>query len=151
MPNPYETKRYVDEYLLFHYGRPNDFCPFSFISPNLLRFHERIRKECLLPISAQGKRRALDIGCGVGRLSFELTRAADEVLGIDNSGAFIRSAQNLSRKRRVCICVHESGLNFAKKTIVLPKTFRAAKVRFEVGDAMNLHSWHRHRPYRIIA
>ena len=66
--NPYETDRYLHEYLLFHYGKPKDLFPFDLISPELLRFHERIREECLLPIANSGHARALDIGCAVGRV-----------------------------------------------------------------------------------
>lgn len=33
--------------------------------------------------------RALDIGCAVGRSSFELARSFDEVVGIDFSNAFV--------------------------------------------------------------
>ena len=33
--------------------------------------------------------RALDIGCAVGRSSFELARRVDEVVGIDYSQAFV--------------------------------------------------------------
>jgi putative 4-mercaptohistidine N1-methyltranferase len=41
------------------------------------------------------KRRALDVGCTVGRSSFELAREFDEVVGIDPSACFIREAQRL--------------------------------------------------------
>ena len=33
--------------------------------------------------------RALDVGCAVGRSSFELARSFDEVVGIDFSSAFV--------------------------------------------------------------
>ena len=39
--------------------------------------------------------RALDIGCAVGRSTFELATCFDEVLGIDFSEAFIRRANDL--------------------------------------------------------
>jgi SAM-dependent methyltransferase len=149
--NPYETQRYVEEYLLFHYGTPQDFCPFPFVSRDLMRFHERIRKECILPLPSNKRIRALDIGCGTGRLSFELAQLASEVIGIDNSQAFITAAKAIARKRSVSIRVHESGSEFSKKTIVLPKRFRAAPVQFEVGDAINLQPLRRRGPYGIIA
>ena len=56
--NAYETRRYLNEYLLFHYGRPRDICPFGFIQGKLLSFHERLRKECLLPLRARNLRGA---------------------------------------------------------------------------------------------
>jgi len=155
MANPYETRRYVDEYLLFHYGEPDDICPFPFVSPDLLRFHERIRQECLLPVRRVPRSnsiRALDIGCGVGRLTFELGVVADGVIGIDNSSAFVNAAQHFAKKRRLSVHAHESGSDFAKKNIVLPKRLRTAKVRFALGDAMTVQdSWQKHGPYRIAA
>ena len=39
--------------------------------------------------------RALDIGCAVGRSTFELAREFDEVVGIDYSSAFIAKCQQL--------------------------------------------------------
>lgn len=39
--------------------------------------------------------RALDIGCAVGRSSFELAKSFDEVIGIDFSEAFILRCQEL--------------------------------------------------------
>ena len=40
------------------------------------------------------KRRALDIGCAIGRSTFELARGFDEVIGVDFSARFIQEAQN---------------------------------------------------------
>ena len=39
--------------------------------------------------------RALDIGCAVGRSTFELAREFDEVVGMDFSSAFIAKCQQL--------------------------------------------------------
>jgi 5-histidylcysteine sulfoxide synthase/putative 4-mercaptohistidine N1-methyltranferase len=41
------------------------------------------------------KRRALDIGCAIGRSTFELARGFDEVTGVDFSARFIQEAQHL--------------------------------------------------------
>ena len=41
------------------------------------------------------KRKAFDIGCAIGRSSFELARGFDEVIGVDFSARFIQEAQNL--------------------------------------------------------
>jgi SAM-dependent methyltransferase len=148
--NPYETDRYLHEYLLFHYGKPKDLFPFQLIPPELLRFHERIREESLLPIANSGHTRALDIGCAVGRFSLELSRLTDEVIGIDNSEAFIRAARNIARRKAIDIQIHESGFDFSSRRVALPKGARPAKVRFQVGDAQNLGAIARH-PFDIVA
>ena len=41
------------------------------------------------------RRKAFDIGCAVGRSSFELARGFDEVIGVDFSARFIQEAQKL--------------------------------------------------------
>ncbi len=41
------------------------------------------------------RRRALDIGCAIGRSTFELARGFDEVIGVDFSARFIQEAQKL--------------------------------------------------------
>ena len=41
------------------------------------------------------KRKAFDIGCAIGRSSFELARGFDEVTGVDFSARFIQEAQGL--------------------------------------------------------
>jgi 2-polyprenyl-3-methyl-5-hydroxy-6-metoxy-1,4-benzoquinol methylase len=45
--------------------------------------------------------RALDIGCAVGRTSFELSKAFDAVIGIDYSHSFIGAAQQLAKGQRL--------------------------------------------------
>ena len=153
MANPYETRRYLDEYLLFHYAKQRDLCPFPFISRDLLRFHERIREECLLPPSRapQGRTSALDVGCAVGRFTFELSRVADDVLGIDNSRSFINAAREMARRRRADIRMLESGKTFLKRRVALPRNVRAEKVGFDVGDAMDLSRFTAAGPYDIVA
>jgi SAM-dependent methyltransferase len=136
--NPYETQRYLHEYLLFHYGQTKDLCPFGFVSQDLLRFHERIRKECLLPVPNTSHTRALDIGCAVGRFTFELSRVADEVIGIDSSKQFVLAARNIAKRRAIEVQIHESGLEFSTRRVALPKGVRPARVHFQVGDAKNL-------------
>jgi SAM-dependent methyltransferase len=152
--NPYETEQYLSEYLLFHYGRPSQLCPFGFVPKEALRFHERIREECLLrvrPSKADRRQRrnvrlpsrsiptrALDLGCGVGRFTFELGLVVNEVLGLDNSKRFITAARRMAARRALTARVRESGAQFRKTKLVLPKRLRTAAVRFAVSDAMNL-------------
>ena len=42
--------------------------------------------------------RALDIGCAVGRHSFELTKKFDEVVGIDYSQSFVNTCNFLKEE-----------------------------------------------------
>jgi SAM-dependent methyltransferase len=136
--NPYETARYLHEYLLLHYGASKAICPFSFIPRELLRFHERLREECLLPVRSHDQSRALDLGCAVGRFTFELGRVVDRVLGVDNSKCFIRAARRMMKSHRCAVQVSESGAHFTARKLVLPKPLRQGNVEFQVGDALDL-------------
>lgn len=140
--NPYESLRYVTEYLLFHYGQPNDQCPWRWVPREMLRFHARLRTECLRPIGrspgTSGETKGLDLGCGVGRFTFELGRIVDHCLGIDNSSPFVRAARNMAKKRQVTIEAREFGRKFTTLHLRLPAGLRRSKVQFQVGDAMAL-------------
>lgn len=136
--DPYETERYLQEYLLLHYGQPRGVCPFRFVSPHLLRFHERLREECLLPVRGRGRTRGLDLGCAVGRFTFELGRVVDHVLGVDNSRPFIRAARRMAKDHALKVRVHESGAQFTTRRLVLPPALRRCDVEFRVGDAQDL-------------
>ncbi len=136
--NPYETARYLREYLLFHYGRPGELCPFPFIPREVLRYHERLREEYLLQVRARGETRGLDLGCAVGRFTFELGRVVDHALGVDNSKAFIQAARRMARRQSLTVRVQESGAQFSTRRLVLPGALRRCRVQFEVGDALDL-------------
>ena len=149
--NPYESEQYLSEYLLFHYGRPHELCPLRFVPKETLRFHERIRKECLLPVrhlkpqpigaqpsSGPAITRGLDLGCGVGRFAFELGLVVDEVLGVDNSKRFIAAGRRMAKRHTLTAHVRESGAQFKKTEFTLPKGLQRTSVRFQVGDAMEL-------------
>lgn len=48
------------------------------------------------PAFAGAKLRALDVGCAVGRSSFEMARACHEVVGVDFSQKFVDAAVALA-------------------------------------------------------
>ena len=148
--NLYETERYLHEYLLFHYGQPQDLCRFDFVPQEFLRFHERLREECLLPIPRSGHIRALDIGCAVGRFTFELSRIAGEVIGIDNSKRFILTARDIAKRKAMKASIHESGEEFSSRQLALPKGVNPSRVRFKVGDAQRLEPIAK-QPFHIVA
>lgn len=138
--NTYESKRYLDEYLLFHYGKPSQLCPWPGVAREALDFHARLVREVLLPLSKRKISSALDIGCGTGRLTFELTRVADKVLGIDNSRSFIRAAAQMARKRKMTIAVKVSGDETESHEVALPPGANPAAANFAVADAHALAS-----------
>jgi 2-polyprenyl-3-methyl-5-hydroxy-6-metoxy-1,4-benzoquinol methylase len=148
--NPYETDRYLNEYLLFHYGQPKDLCPFQVVSREALRFHARIREECLLRIGFTGHTRGLDVGCGVGRFAFELGQVVEQVLGIDNSRRFITAARRMASHKAMSVQIKESGAQFTMRRVVLPKALQRGHVEFRVGDVHSLSAL-RAQPFHVVA
>lgn len=136
-PNIYETQRLLAEYLLFHYGAPRDTTDWPWIPEEALGFAQRT-VTALLPTSPATFQRALDLGCAVGRSSFELSGCCAEVLGIDFSRLFVETAQRLHRGEVISYQRHEEGRMVSNRTAAAPPAARRENLRFECGDAMNL-------------
>ena len=54
--------------------------------------------------------RALDVGCAVGRSSFELTKAFDEVIGVDYSKQFVAACDELKGAGHMVYSMTTEGL-----------------------------------------
>ncbi|MEM9479646.1 MAG: putative 4-mercaptohistidine N1-methyltransferase [Verrucomicrobiota bacterium] len=136
MSNPYEQRKLVDEYLLFHYGDPSLVLPYEFGPLEALNFAVRTVSETLDPSSPRS--RALDVGCSVGRSSFELSRFCNEVTGIDFSQAFIDAANEIRTNGTMDYEVLIEAHTTTAATACAPSGTRSDHVHFETGDAMAL-------------
>ena len=138
--NPYESDRLLGEYLLFHYGRPEEVLPYSFGPVGGLDFAVRAVTECIAPARLPESARALDLGCAVGRSSFELARVCGEVVGIDYSRRFIAAANDLRTQGALPYARIEEGVLTIPCEARVPADIDRSRVRFEAGDACNLRS-----------
>ena len=138
MNNPYETDKLLSEYLLFHYGAPGEILPYDFGPRDALEFPARCARLCLGNASLLPDARALDIGCAVGRASFELARQCGEVVGIDFSQRFIDAANILKLHGELEYSRLEEGARRTSCSAKVPEGADPGRVRFETGDAMNL-------------
>ncbi len=136
--NIYETDRLLAEYLLFHYGDPAEILPFDFGPRDALDFAVRSVSECLAPVPANA--RALDLGCAVGRASFELARHCSTVIGIDFSQRFIDAATRLRDHGQLSYERLEEGELTTPLVAQVPSEIDRRRVTFEVGDAMHLRA-----------
>jgi putative 4-mercaptohistidine N1-methyltranferase len=134
----YESDAALAQYLLFHYGTPEQICPLLPEARAACGFPVRCVSESLRHIVRPGRRRALDLGCAVGRSSFELGRHFDEVVGIDFSERFIGAAQQIGTERAVTIRAQREGLLTEDIRLELPAGPGAGQVHFEQGDACEL-------------
>lgn len=134
----YESDRQVREYLLFHYGEPDQALPWKFGPQAALGFAQRCVRELLNSSSVGRDARALDLGCAVGRSSFELARHCREVIGIDFSHAFIAAAEKIRHSGSLAYAYSLEGDRTAPATAKLPPGVDPARLRFETGDALDL-------------
>lgn len=98
--NLYETDDLVSQYLTFHYGA----CYFG-----VANYPQQCAALCVEAMQGQPAGRALDLGCAVGRSTFELARTFKEVVGVDLSSRFIDSANTLKEHARMGYFQREQG------------------------------------------
>ena len=130
----YEDQEILAQYLLFHYGSDAELMPYSFRPKEALNFPKRCVSEL---VDFKGEK-ALDLGCSVGRSSFELTKHFDSVLGIDYSQAFIDSANELKQNKSTSFKIQDEGNLYRDVKVNLPGDVSAEKVSFLKGDAQAL-------------
>lgn len=130
--NVYETDESIAQYCEFHYGEEN------FGVKNFCVNSVELLKPYLENIETK---KALDLGCSVGRSTYELARTFDEVTGIDFSANFINVGVKLKKYDSLTFSIKKEGDIFNERTVSL-KDFALdelkEKVSFMQGDACNL-------------
>ncbi|MBL6990778.1 MAG: 5-histidylcysteine sulfoxide synthase [Bacteriovoracaceae bacterium] len=134
----YETDELISQYCEFHYGDS------YFGVENFPALMARICAEFVDPSKRQ---KALELGCAVGRSTFELARTFDHVTGLDFSARFIQVADQLKTSREIFYQVKQEGELFtqahqALDNLEISKEL-AAKVEFFQADACNLKDLYR--------
>lgn len=128
----YETDELVSQYCEFHYGEEH------FGVPN---FPERLARLCYRATEGGRRERALDLGCAVGRATFELARRFDRVTGLDFSARFIRIADDLAKTGRVRYVLRDEGdlVSYHERTLeAMGLADTTGRVEFWQADACNL-------------
>lgn len=128
----YESDALAAQYLDAHYG------PEHFGVPNFAR---RCAEICLELTRGRGRGEALDLGCAVGRGSFELARGFERVTGLDFSSRFFRLATRMQEEGYLRYALPEEGEIVSYHELALSELGLEAvrdRVRFFQGDACNL-------------
>ncbi|MGV6852346.1 MAG: 5-histidylcysteine sulfoxide synthase [bacterium] len=130
--NTYETDELIAQYLEFHYG--DEYFGVTNFPVNCIH--------TLIPhVDKAHRGRALDIGCAVGRSSFELARYFDHVDAVDFSTRFINKALALREHGKVRYVMTLEGELTEVKEVLLEDLGVSAyvnKIHFSQGDACNL-------------
>jgi SAM-dependent methyltransferase len=78
---------------------------------------------------------ALELGCGVGRGLFELSRSADAVVGLDRNGAFLRVARALLSGAELPYARRMAGREYTRAVARAPAA--VAFVQLVCGDVLD--------------
>jgi 5-histidylcysteine sulfoxide synthase/putative 4-mercaptohistidine N1-methyltranferase len=130
--NVYETDELIAQYCEFHYGSEN------FGVKNFCVNSVELLKSYIKDIE---NKKALDLGCSVGRSTFELAKYFDDVIGIDFSANFINVGVKLKKYDSLIYKVKKEGDIFEEKSVSLDGLGLEEiknKVTFMQGDACNL-------------
>jgi putative 4-mercaptohistidine N1-methyltranferase len=138
MANPYEDSRMVADYLFFHYAEFGEAAGGLPVPAGAWDFSARVVSELLDTQTQAGS--ALDLGCAVGRSSFELARHVPRVLGVDFSESFIDCGRRLVTDGSISASVALEGERLQEFTARVPDGIDRSRVSFEAGDAMSLRS-----------
>ena len=138
----YESSSALGMYAEFHYG------PAYLGVPN---FHQTIVTLILESAPPMRFERALDLGCGMGRASLELTRTFDHVDAVDLSVSFIQAASRMLRRRLLEYEIQIEGeikrqMRFELDSLRLGGG--ESRVDFRVGDACSLGN--EYRDYDLV-
>lgn len=138
MSNLYETRKLLGEYLLFHYGRADEILPAD--APAAMHEALDFAVRTTEHFEAHEVDRGLDLGCAVGRSSFEMSHTCNEVIGIDFSRSFIDAAESLRQGDGLPYERLEEAHLTTNLEARLPDGYVTERIRFETGDAMDLRA-----------
>ena len=138
MSQIYETEKSLGEYLLFHYASSEE------ILTNDRDWPDGMVQALGFPVRTVGHfeatqvARGLDVGCAVGRSTFEMSRHCDFVTGIDFSTAFVTAAEQMRTRGEIIYRRCDEGMLNSDLTARIPAGIEPARCSFEQGDAMDL-------------
>ena len=133
--NIYETDKLLAEYLLFHFAQPKEILPWEFGPKEALDYPVRVAEH----FSQSSVDRGLDLGCAVGRSTYEMSRNCEEMIGIDFSQAFVDAAEAIKEGSRPIPRLEEAHQT-SDLEVSLPSGIEPNRCHFEQGDAMNLRN-----------
>jgi putative 4-mercaptohistidine N1-methyltranferase len=130
--NPYETSALVSQYCEFHYGDPYF---------GIENFSSRCARACVEMMAGRRREAALDVGCAIGRTTFELARGFASVTGVDFSRQFIAVATNLRETGRISYDITVEGelVDRVERSLTdLDLDEVRCRVNFAQADALSL-------------
>ncbi|MDO8291081.1 MAG: putative 4-mercaptohistidine N1-methyltransferase, partial [Parvibaculum sp.] len=138
----YETDALLNQYMLFHWGsevEQRDAQISARVGHPQVKMFVQATVD-LVNQFAKNTGRVLDLGCAVGRASFELARSFDEVIGLDYSQSFVDAANRLKSQGELNYVRHDSGRFNTALRAKVDENISRERIQFVRGDASDLHS-----------
>ena len=136
----YDTDELVNQYLLFHFGsqaeQQDEALAKRIEFPSVVNLIDRTVE--LMNQFAPRRSKALDLGCAVGRSTFELARTFGSVVGLDYSDAFIDAAEHLRQQQSMEYKRWDTGAHHTRLTASIDERIDRERIGFVQGDAANL-------------
>ena len=159
----YETKQSLYEYLLMHYGTRDELLPSYLLNDHTPSNAIDYPKQCALEVGRLVKQAQfahlnnsiLEIGCSVGRTSFELSRVFSHITALDYSHSFIDTANMLKQSGTYQYERRTEGILTVPCVARVDPVLNRNAVQFIQGDACNLNNpklieLNRNRKYDVI-
>ena len=136
----YESRDLLNQYLLLHYGSEDSAGPQALSNSGALNFPQRCAQVAVDFARREKTRlgRALEVGCATGGAAFQLSATYQEVIGVDLSESFIKSAQALARGETLNYKFKVEGDIYHSATAQLPPNAVAERVIFRQADACSM-------------
>lgn len=128
----YEDDKMLSEYAEFHYGDTYF---------NVANFPKTLAQIAIDALGQKSALKALDLGCAVGRASFELAKHFEHVTGIDFSARLINLGVQLAEQGVIRYSIADEGdlrLYRERRLLDMGLDNVSHKVEFLQGDACNL-------------
>ena len=134
----YEDREILNEYLAFHYGEEKDLLPWECLPREALNYPIRSVTETFDLESLPQGGRGLDVGCAVGRSTFELARQGLSLVGVDYSRSFIEAAEAIRTEGKLPYQLKVQGNIYEEREALRPEGIDPVTLRFATADAHDL-------------
>lgn len=135
--NIYNTDSVISQYCHFGWGEN---------ALGVENYPEVCGRIALAYMKDKPRKKAFDIGCAIGRSTFELARGFDEVIGVDFSARFIQEAEAFRKNGILRYAMKTEGdlENFYEVNLAdFDLKEERKKVSFQQADACNLKPTHK--------
>jgi putative 4-mercaptohistidine N1-methyltranferase len=146
----YQSQEMINKYMLMHWGTAPQIFGKVPISESMRPpvVHLPIKCTELILKYATKLEKALDVGCAVGRATFEMARSFNSVTGLDFSQEFIDCANDLKKTKQRSYWRKDTGDSGTTLTCQVDPEIDTDRVSFEHADACALAD--RHRDYDAV-